>query len=525
MNKNLDEINYDQSISRRELLAVGLTSIVASTNLNAQTTANTSPVRKGGTLRIGMEGGTFSDSLNPLTYSDSIPIVISLMLWNNLVEFADNGNIKGELFESWEVFSGASEWLFNIRKGVYFTSGKNLDADDAIYSLNLHRGETRSPAKSLFANIKEIKKTSSTQIQISLYQGHADLPYVLSDYHVVVVPNGFNDYGKPNGTGAYILEEFQPGVRATFKRKTGNYWKPNRGNFDRVELLYIGDENQRAAALQNGTVDIINRVNPKTAALLSKNPALKVSRTPGMGNRFCFVAHTDKNPFSNRDVMLALKYGIDRQKIVDNVYSGYAAIGNDTCVGPRMKFYNSNLSMNRFDPDKAKFHFKKSGYSGAIELQVSEGAFSGATDAGQIFKESLAKSGIYMDLQRVSGDGYWDKVWLKQPFCAVYWGNRPTIDNQLTSIFYGGKANPWNDSHFENPEFSRNIEAARIELDSKKRQEMYWRCQELVSQNAGTINYVIQDYLDAHSTKLQGLSSSGRYDLGDCRIAEKGWFL
>ena len=186
MNKNLDEINYDQSISRRELLAVGLTSIVASTNLNAQTTANTSPVRKGGTLRIGMEGGTFSDSLNPLTYSDSIPIVISLMLWNNLVEFADNGNIKGELFESWEVFSGASEWLFNIRKGVYFTSGKNLDADDAIYSLNLHRGETRSPAKSLFANIKEIKKTSSTQIQISLYQGHADLPYVLSDYHVVV---------------------------------------------------------------------------------------------------------------------------------------------------------------------------------------------------------------------------------------------------------------------------------------------------------------------------------------------------
>jgi peptide/nickel transport system substrate-binding protein len=162
--------------------------------------------------------------------------------------------------------------------------------------------------------------------------------------------------------------------------------------------------------------------------------------------------------------MMALKFGIDRQKIVDNVYSGFASIGNDNCVGPKMKFYNPNQVMNRFDPDKAKFHFAKSKHVGAIELQVSEGAFSGATDAGQIFQESLSKAGINLDLKRVSGDGYWDNVWLKQPFCAVYWGNRPTIDNQLTSIFYGGKGNPWNDSHFENAEFSRTLEAARVEM-------------------------------------------------------------
>jgi peptide/nickel transport system substrate-binding protein len=180
--------------------------------------------------------------------------------------------------------------------------------------------------------------------------------------------------------------------------------------------------------------------------------------------------------------------------------------------------------MNRFDPDKAKFHYKKSGHTGAIELQVSEGAFSGATDAGQIFQESLSKAGINMDLKRVSGDGYWDNVWLKQPFCAVYWGNRPTIDNQFTSTFYGGKSNPWNDSHFENAEFSKALEAARVELDPKKRQDLYSRCQELVSQNAGMVNYAVQDYLDAHTTKLQGLTPSGRFDLGDGRLAEKGWF-
>jgi peptide/nickel transport system substrate-binding protein len=510
-------------LDRRQLIlgasAVGLASTFGAAPVMAQ-----SAPKKGGTLRMGMEGGSPSDSLDPLTYADSIPITMSLMLWNNLVEIADNGDAVGELFESWEVKPGAADWTFNVRKGITFTSGKTLDADDVIYSINMHRGETKSPAKSLLADIKEVKKLSATQVQITMNKGNIDLPFNLSDYHIIVVPNGFKDFSKPDGTGAFTLDEFQPGVRATFKRKPGNYWKPNRGNFDRVELIYIGDANQRTTALQTGTVDIINRVSPKTAALLAKNPAVKVSRTPGMGNRFCFVAHTDKSPFSNRDVMLALKFGIDRQKIVDNVYSGYASIGNDNCVGPKMKFYDSKQPMNRFDIDKAKFHMKKSGHTGAIELQVSEGAFSGATDAGQIFQESLSKAGINLDLKRVSGDGYWDNVWLKQPFCAVYWGNRPTIDNQLTSTFYGGKGNPWNDSHFENADFSKTLESARVEIDQKKRQEMYSHCQELVSQNAGMINYAVQDYLDAHNTKLQGLTPSGRYDMGDDRIPEKGWF-
>lgn len=510
-------------LDRRQLISaaavLGLSATIGAMPAMAQGTP-----KKGGTLRMGLEGGSPSDSLDPLTYADSIPINMSLMLWNNLVEVADNGDAVGELFEKWDVKPGAADWTFHIRKGITFTSGKTLDADDVIYSLNLHRGETKSPAKALLADITDITKIDANTVRIVMKQGNIDLPYNLSDYHLIIMPNGFKDYSKPDGTGAFTLEEFQPGVRATFKRKAGAYWKPNRGNFDRVELRYIGDSAARSQALITGQVDIINRADPKTAALLAKNKNLKLSRTPGMGNRFAFVAHTDKDPFSNKDLMLALKYGVDRKKIVDNVFSGYASIGNDNVIGPKMKFYDSKQKMNAYDPEKAKFHYKKSGVTAPIELQVSEGAFTGATDSGQIFQESLAKVGIKLDLKRVSGDGYWDNVWLKVPFCAVYWGNRPTIDNQLTSVFGGGLKNPWNDTHFVNAEFDKLLVEARIELDQKKRAQQYAKMQEIISQNAGMVHFATQDYLDAHSTKLRGLTISGRYDLGDDRIAEKGWF-
>jgi peptide/nickel transport system substrate-binding protein len=222
--------------------------------------------------------------------------------------------------------------------------------------------------------------------------------------------------------------------------------------------------------------------------------------------------------------MLALKYGIDRQKIVKNVFSGYATVGNDHTVGPRMKYFDTKQKQIAYDPDKAKFHFKKANISAPVELQVSEGAFSGATDSGQVFQESAAKAGIKIDLKRVSGDGYWDNVWLKVPFCAVYWGNRPTIDNQLTSTFGGGLKNTWNDTHFVNADFDKLLTDARVELDQTKRAAMYAKCQELISQNSGMLCFAVQDYLDAHTTKLMGLTPSGRYDMADARIAEKGWF-
>ena len=508
-------------LDRRQLI-LGASALGLSTTFGAMPAMAQGTPKKGGTLRLGMEGGSPSDSLDPLTYADSIPINISLMLWNNLVEVKDNGDASGELFESWEAKPGAADWTFNIRKGITFTSGKTLDADDVIYSLNMHRGETKSPAKVLLADITDIKKINANQIQIVMKQGNVDLPFNLSDYHLIVVPNGFKDWAKPDGTGAFTLEEFQPGVRAVFKLKPGKYWKPGRGNFERVELRYIGDAATRTQALITGQVDVINRVDPKTAGLLGKNKAFKLGRTAGMGNRFAFVAQTDKDPFTNQDLVLAMKYGIDRKKIINNVFSGYAALGNDNAVGQRMKYYDAKQVVNPYDPDKAKFHYKKSGHSGAIELQVSEGAFTGATDSAVIFQESSKKAGMNIDVKRVSGDGYWDNVWLKQPFCAVYWGNRPTIDNQLTNIFKAGGT--WNDTHFNNAEFEKLLVDARVELDQKKRGDMYSRMQNLVSQNAGMVHFCTQDYLDAHTTKLQGLTPSGRYDLGDGRIAEKGWF-
>ncbi len=513
-------------ISRRDFIELamlaGLT-LPAASALFTEAAYAAEP-KKGGDFIIGMEGGSASDSLDPTTYADSVMLAASLAVCNNLIEFDDKGTATGELFESWEAKPGAVEWVFNIRQGIKFSNGKALDAEDIIYSINVHRGEnTKSPAKGILEPIKDIKAISPSQVGITLSSGNADLPVLLTDYHIVVVPKDFTDWQKLIGTGAYTLESFEPGVRLVFKNR-GDYWKKGRGNFDTVEIRNIQDVAARTAALQSGEIHAANRLDARTVNLLMKDPNLNVVRTRGTGNRYCFVARVTDDPFTNKDLRLALKYGIDRDAIIKQVFNGYAVPGNDHTLDALSPYYNTEMPQRVYDPEKATFHFKKAGLAAGtnIELQTSEGAWATAVDCAQLYQESLKKAGINLAVNKVSADGYWDNVWLKVPFCAVYWARRLSADASLSLVF--GSKSEWNDTNWKVPEFDKLLESARVELDDAKRKEMYFKAQEMIADDGGMIAFAISDYLDGYAKNVMGATPHPRFDLSDQRIAEKGWF-
>ena len=181
------------------------------------------------------------------------------------------------------------------------------------------------------------------------------------------------------------------------------------------------------------------------------------------------------------------------------------------------------MPQRAYDPDKAAFHFKKAGLGdAAIELQVSEGAWGSAVDCAQLYQESLKKANINLAVNKVSADGYWDNVWLKAPFCAVYWGRRPTADQVFTQVY--GMKSDWNDSNWRVPEFDKIVEAARIELNETERKALYGRCQEMIAEDGGMVCFAITDYLDGYGKNVQGAAPHGRYDMNDNRMSEKGWF-
>jgi peptide/nickel transport system substrate-binding protein len=311
----------------------------------------------------------------------------------------------------------------------------------------------------------------------------------------------------------------EPGVRHGYE-KNKNDWKSGRGFADQVEILVINDDTARVAALQSGQVHMIERVPPKIVELVKRIPNVDIKSAPGRGH-YVFIMHCDTAPFDNNDLRLALKYAINRQEMVDKILFGYGSIGNDMPINKAYPYFSDDVEQRTYDPDKAAFHFKKSGHNGPVLLRTADGSFPGAVDASQLFQQSCAKAGITLDVKREPNDGYWSEVWNKQPFCTSYWGGRPTQD-QMYSTAYLSTAD-WNDTRFFNKDFDKMLLSARGELDAAKRKQIYRDMGVIVHDEGGLICPMFNDWVEGVSNNVGGWAVNANQTMINGQALSRCW--
>ena len=434
---------------------------------------------------------------------------------------AADGQLQPRLAESFSSNPEGTEWTFAIRQGVKFHDGTDMTVDDVVATFKRHSDEnSKSGALGIMQGISEIS-ADGQNVVMKLATGNADLPYLLSDYHLIIQPKGGVDNPAAGiGTGAYKVVSAEPGVRYVFEKNAAD-WDADRGHYDGVEIIVINDSTARNSALQAGQVHMINRIDPKVAKLLGKAPGIKVANISGRGH-YVFIMHCDTAPFDNNDLRLALKYSINRQEMVDKILDGFGGIGNDIPINAAYPLFDETLEQRPFDPAKAAEHYKASGHDGSpIELLVSDGAFPGAVDAASLWQASANAAGIPLTVKKVPDDGYWSDVWNVKPFCTSYWGGRP-VQDQMYSTAYISTAD-WNDTRFKNADFDALILQARAETDLVKRKELYSKIAHILWNEGGVIVPMFNDFIDAYSDVVAGWAEDPNYEMMGGFAAQRTW--
>ncbi|MEM1384686.1 MAG: ABC transporter substrate-binding protein [Pseudomonadota bacterium] len=508
--------------TRRSALKLGMAAGIAGT---LGLPARAAEPQRGGHFRIGKAHGSTTDTLDPGKYSNGFMSAHSFMQGNLLTEVRQDSSIGPEVAESWEASADAATWTFTLRRGVTFHDGRSVTSADVVASINHHRGEgNTSAAAPIVAPITAIEAPDDTTVVFRLAAGDADFPYSMADYHLIIVPakpDGSAEWEGGVGTGPYKIESFEPGVKATYVRNE-SYFKSDRAWFDSIEMLSIIDPTARTNALVTGEVDAIDRVPVQIAARVARSPNVELQEVAG-NQHYTFAMHVTADPYSDNNVRQALKYGINRQELVDKILKGYGVVGNDHPIGRGQRFFNDAMEQKAYDPDKAKFFLKEAGLdSVTVDLSVADAAFQGAVDAGVLYAESARAAGIALNVVREPNDGYWSNVWLKKPFTAVYWSGRPTEDAMFTSAYAEGV--PWNDTFWANERFNSLLLQARAELDTAKRREMYFEMQDLCANDGGTIVPMFASYVFAHSPKVKHGPMASNWDLDGEKWAERWWF-
>ncbi len=491
--------------SRRDLLkmmlasGVGLAAGGVLLSRAGQALANT-PV-SGGSIKAAGWSSSTADTLDPAKASLSTDYVRCCAFYNRLTFLDETGQIQLELADSIDS-DDAKTWFIKLKPDVAFHDGHTLTSADVVFSLQRHLDpDVGSKVAAIAKQMTEISAVDSSTVKVVLAEPNADLPTILALHHFMIVADGTVDFSKGNGTGAFICDAFEPGVRSVASRNP-NYFKNNQPYIDGFEYIAITDNNARVNALMSGDIQLAASLDPRSMRLMEPNPNV-VSSVTNSGNYTDLNIRLDMDPGDKAGFVEGMKYLVNREQIVKSVLRGLADVGNDQPVSASDRYHNPNLKPREYDPERAKAAFKKAGLLGQSIPVVTSDAATAAVDMAMVVQQAAAEIGLTLDVKRVPSDGYWSNYWLKSP---VHFGNinpRPTPDI-LFSLLYASDA-PWNESRYKSEKFDSMMREARGLLDEQKRTEIYWEMQEMVSNEAGTVIPAYMSNVDGLSAKLKGL--------------------
>ncbi len=521
---------FDRLITRRDVLKAagyGATAAALAACLPASSSPPGSPVSgspgtgaspgpstptAAKTVRFAMTGKvTSADTADPHFATTTHDGRLASAVYEQLARFDESLQAVPQLAESWEPNADASEWTFKLRSGVKFHDGDALTAKDVVYSYQrLLDPAVKSPGAGNLAAVDPdgITAVDDLTVRIRLTSANVDFPLSTVFRQAWIVRDGSSGDDlkvNANGTGPFVLDTFTPGETPTVFVKNPAYWETGRPIIDALELTAIPEGPSRVAALQRDQVDIIEEP-PATDYETLKNGADTTIVTQVKGNMELIAMAIDTPPFDNPKLRQAMKYVVDRQKMLDLLVSGYSTLVNDIPISSTLQ-YAVQGEPRAHDVAKAKQLLSEAGYPNGLTVKLSVSDVQARfVEFATVYQQLAAEAGLTVELDVRPADTYWDVVWLKEPMYISAYIARPT--DGMLALLYLSSAD-WNETHWRKPEWDALLAKARGTLDVNQRTTFYQQAQQQLIDEGGHLVPYMTNTIDATRKNITGWTPAG----------------
>ena len=311
-------------------------------------------------------------------------------IFDKLVQMDPDSKMIPGLATSWKTIDPTT-WEFKLRKGVKFTDGSELTAEDVKFTLDRVPNVPNSPGPftAYTKMIVGVEVVDPYTIRFRTAAPHPLMPNDLSTIYIVskkaatgASTEDFNSGKAAVGSGRFKLVRYVSGDRIELVRNDG-YWG-EKAPYDKVTFKIIKNEPARVAALLSGDVDAIEQ--PPTADLARIKGDPKFTVTSKISHRVIYFNFDhlqrvspfitgkdgkplDRNPLTDVRVRRAFSKAINRPAIADRVMEGQA-IPSGQLVSDKLFGFVPGLKADAYDPEGAKKLLKEAGYPDGFNLTI-----------------------------------------------------------------------------------------------------------------------------------------------------------
>jgi peptide/nickel transport system substrate-binding protein len=472
------------------------------------------------TLRYANQGDL--KSLDPYTLNEATTLAHLGHIYEGLIARDKNLKIVPALAESWET-PEPTRWRFHLRRGVKFHNGDNFTADDVVFSANRVRAkgsnmQTRMPAEAQAIKVDDhtVDFVLTTPDPILITQWATW--YIMSKNWAEA-----NNSSEPtpasatspsyaslhaNGTGPFVVESHQPGVRTVF-RPNPNWWrKPVEHNLKGIVFTPVKSDATRVAALLANDVDVIepvplqdiDRIKASTNARVITGPELRTIFLGMDQNReeLLFSNVRGRNPFKDIRVREAVFRAIDVNLIKTRVMRN-TSTPSALMIAPELFELSADFVRPSFDPERSKRLLAEAGYPDGFEVGMDcpNDRYVNDADICQSVVGMLARVGVKVSLMAQPKQHFFAKVLkpggFKTSFYLFGWIPTTLDANSVLYDLMGCRDNPSssrgeaNLGGYCNKQVDELADRIRVEMDENKRNQLVKRAFHIVLDDYGYI--------------------------------------
>jgi peptide/nickel transport system substrate-binding protein len=417
--------------------------------------------------------------------------------WRHVFDYLTYTNPEGVTFpyllDKWEASDDLLTWTLTLKKGIKFTNGNELTADDVIFNfsqwLSIDIGSSLLGAMS-YMDPNGQEKVDQYTVRCNLKNQSIFLPEHMFHYGACVLPKEFGgDISlEPIGTGAFTMAEYVPGERCRLVARK-DYWRTGEDGkplpyLDEIIMVQLGeDRSADLAALQTGQIDTIIEPPVSVWEAIKDDPKFNITSTPTAASRVLRM-RVDQDPWQDNRVRLALKHCHNREKILAVALRNQGTIGHDSHVAPAMAEYVP-MDPYPFDTAKAKELLAEAGYPNGVTVDLTVASdWPESMAYAQALKEDAQAAGFTINLNPMPASQYWDG-WTEWNLGITWWSHRPLAPMVLALAYIrdaDGNPIPWNESRWLDDEFESLLKESEGTLDLAKRKELVGKMQAIMKE-------------------------------------------
>ena len=475
------------------------------------------------------------ETLDPARISDIYSRSVSQQIFDGLVQFDQTLTITPALAQFWKASRDGLAWTFHLRKGVKFHHGREVTADDVVYSLTrILDPRTKTGAADLFLAVKGAREFREGRartvsglvaldrhtVQVTLDEALAPFVAALAVGHAKILPRelveaqGDAFCAQPVGTGPFRFERWERGKEIVLAANPEYFGGPP--HLSRVVYRIFAGERWET------TYDEFQKGHLEDAPVPTRNYRKVIAGTghiyvkrPMISARF-YGLNTRVKPLDDRRVRQALIYAVNREAIIEEAFFGRYVTARGI-LPPGTQGFNPRLTGYPYDPQRARQLLAEAGHPGGRGLPPiviwSSVKLEAVVRELELVRKHLEAVGVEARVQFQTDWPAYSRLLTEgrlPVFLYAWYADVPDPDNFLFKLFHSKSAR--NFFGYANPVVDDLLVSARNATDIQRRLELYRRAEQLVLDDAPFIPMMHHTYERLFQPYVRSVEVSG---LGD----------